>query len=678
MKIDLTQKQLDNYLEWSWLDIGNPSDYKIRDILDTHKWYNLQEALESLGKIMTDPNYLHFTTKYILNLDLLPYQLLVLRQAWIKNMLLLIACRGAAKSFMLAVYCILRAMIQQGIKIVVVGAGLRQSMVIFNFMETIWANAPVFRDICGKGDGQGPKKGLTACYFRIGSSEVIFLPMGSGEKIRGIRGQVIIADEFASIDPVIFEVVVRGFASVKSVGLFDNVQSAAKEKLARKLGLIVDSEVVTGANVPKIRHKTYLTDNQIIVAGSASYQFNHIYKYYNNYKQIILTKGKVNGDDNDALDKSVIQHLDSADFSVLRIPYDVIPAGMMDLKILEQGRLAMDPAIFGMEYGACFPSDSEGFYLASAIEKCTCKSLPIETSWGALSFSAKLTGLSDKTYVMGIDPASVSDDFTISIQECYEQYGVMVYQWKTNRKHFEMLKRNGFIPAHLEDYNSFCVWHIRNLNRRFHPTMILIDTGGGGISLRESLRDASKILDDRDKPLYEIEEYEKKDGQQILKMIEFSNYQWRRDAHWAVRHDLSDKRLIFPFYDAAELEVAALIDQKEGKSFDRLEDVYKALEQCKTQMTYVKHEQTSTGQERWDVPKVIGYDADDGKSVLKKDLFTSLMLANWGRRLMTEEVVENKNGRHGYVMGSASVGSSHNTPFMGQIRAIGGGRRVIF
>jgi hypothetical protein len=46
---------------------------------------------------------------------------------------------------------------------------------------------------------------------------------------------------------------------------------------------------------------------------------------------------------------------------------------------------------------------------------------------------------------------------------------------------------------------------------------------------------------------------------------------------------------------------------------------------------------TLTGHEKWDVPKIAGIDAEELRKTLKRDRFTSLLLANWGARLFIEE-----------------------------------------
>ena len=99
-------------------------------------------------------------------------------------------------------------------KIIVVGAAFRQSKVLFEYMDTIWKNAPILRDLCGS--NSGPRRDVDRCVMHIGDSTITCLPLGDGSKIRGQRANDIIADEFASIPREIFENVVAGFAAVSA------------------------------------------------------------------------------------------------------------------------------------------------------------------------------------------------------------------------------------------------------------------------------------------------------------------------------------------------------------------------------------------------------------------------------------------------------------------------------
>ena len=213
--------------------------------------------------LMTRPEYLSFICSHILGIQLLPSQALILQEIWTRKFPMLIASRGFGKSFTLSLYAVLRALILPRRKIVVVGAAFRQSKIIFEYMETIWRNSPMLRDICDS--DSGPRRDTDRCVLRINDSTITCLPLGDGQKIRGQRANDIISDEFASIPRDIFENVVAGFAAV-SADPVENVKRLAAQRKALELGVDLDE------GVKEVETK----DNQIILSGTAYYDFNHL------------------------------------------------------------------------------------------------------------------------------------------------------------------------------------------------------------------------------------------------------------------------------------------------------------------------------------------------------------------------------------------------------------------
>ena len=159
-------------------------------------------------RLMRNPEYFQWTAKKLLNVELLPEQVVILRELWTKAFPMYIASRGFGKSFLLAVYSILRCLLVPSTKIVIVGAAFRQSKVIFEYMDTIWKNAPILRSVCS--DSSGPRRDVDRCTMRVNDSWAMAVPLGDGSKIRGLRAHTIIADEFNSIPVDIYETVVAG------------------------------------------------------------------------------------------------------------------------------------------------------------------------------------------------------------------------------------------------------------------------------------------------------------------------------------------------------------------------------------------------------------------------------------------------------------------------------------
>jgi len=164
--------------------------------------------------LMKKPAYFHWTVKKLLNVDLLPVQTAILRELWIRSFPMYTASRGFGKSFLLAVYALLRCLLIPETKIVIVGAAFRQSKVIFEYMDNVWRNAPILQSLCS--DNSGPRRDVDRCTMRINDSWAMAVPLGDGTKIRGLRAHTIIADEFNSIPTHIYETVVAGFTAVPS------------------------------------------------------------------------------------------------------------------------------------------------------------------------------------------------------------------------------------------------------------------------------------------------------------------------------------------------------------------------------------------------------------------------------------------------------------------------------
>ena len=308
-----------------------------------------------LAWLMTRPEYLSFITKHILNIQLLQSQSLFLCEIWNRKFPMLIASRGFGKSFMLSLYAVLRALILPRRKVVVVGAAFRQSKVLFEYMETIWRNSPMLRDICD-GDS-GPRRDTDRCTLRLNDSTVTCLPLGDGQKIRGQRANDIIADEFASIPREIFENVVAGFAAV-SADPVENVKRLAAQEKAEELGVVLEQQ-----------EKEVQKDNQIILSGTAYYDFNHFSTYWKKWKSIIKSKGEL-ARLREIFGEDPPESFDWTQYSIIRMPYELLPKGFMDADQVARSKATVHTGIYQMEYGACFTRDSQGFFKRSLIQSC--------------------------------------------------------------------------------------------------------------------------------------------------------------------------------------------------------------------------------------------------------------------------------------------------------------------
>jgi hypothetical protein len=571
--------------------------------------------------LMSKPEYFCFLCEHILNIHLLPSQALFLNELWSRKFPMLIASRGFGKSFMLSLYAILRALLLPNRKVVIVGAAFRQSKVLFEYMETIWRSSPLLRDICDS--DSGPRRDTDRCVLKINNSTITCLPLGDGQKIRGQRANDIIADEFASIPREIFENVVAGFAAVSSNPI-DNVKKLAAKKKAKELGVKLKEEDITQKK----------KDNQIVLSGTAYYDFNHFADYWKKWKSIITSRGDhqklkeiFNGD--------VPEDFDWTQYSIIRMPYELLPKGFMDADQVARSKATVHTGIYQMEYGACFTRDSQGFFKRSLIESCvlTNQNTIKDSDGKPIHFEAMVRGEQDKKYVFGVDPASEVDNFSIVILELNPSYRKIVHCWTTNRSEHKNKIRAGQVSE--TDFYAYCARKIRDLMILFPCIHIALDAQGGGIAVMESLHDQDKIRSGEFAIWPTIDEDKQKDtddeqGLHILEMCQFARHDWLSEANHGLRKDFEDKALIFPFFDPLSLSLSEYDDQSSNRLYDTLEQCVSEIEDLKDELSMIQMTQTSAGRDRWDTPEVVV--GTGRKKKMRKDRYSALLMANMAAR----------------------------------------------
>ena len=615
-------------IENAWLgidinesDLFNPLEFVV-DGADR------DDLLERIAWLMVQPEYFSFVCKYILNIELLPFQSLLLYELWNRKFPMVIGSRGMGKSFILSVYPLLRALFMPRRKIVVVGAAFRQSKVLFEYMDTIWKNAPILRDLCGS--NSGPRRDVDRCVMHIGDSTITCLPLGDGSKIRGQRANDIIADEFASIPRDIFENVVAGFAAV-AASPSEKVKSKAKAKRAKELGIDFKTE------------QSLITEksNQIILSGTAYYDFNHFADYWRRYRNIINSRGNQTKLE-EVFGGEVPGDFDWTEYSIVRMPVDTLPDGFMDDGQVSRAKATVHSGIYNMEYGACFTTDSQGFFKRSLLESCTTSpTKPIILPSGEVSFESLLKGAPDKKYVFGVDPASEVDNFSIVVLEVNADHRRVVHCWTTNRQQHKDKLRSKMVDE--DDFYSYCAKKIRQLMKVFPCLEIALDAQGGGIAVMEALHDKDKIPEG-EVAIWPVIEEKAKDtddhsGLHILKLCQFARADWLAEANHGLRKDFEDKVLLFPFFDSASIGLSIEHDKVSGRKYDTLEDCVMEIEELKDELSMIIMTQTATGRERWDTPEVKV--AAGRKNRLRKDRYSSLIMANMSaRNFITERGIE--------------------------------------
>ena len=610
----------------AWLGLGDLSllDLKENKLINRSE-IDIEKPDLHLMRIFRNPKYLGSTVKLLFGIELHPIQIAILQEFWIRPFPMFIASRGFGKSFLMALYCVLKCTFVPGTKIVVVGAAFRQSKVIFEYMETIWRNSSILRNIFSGAD-DGPRRDVDRCTMRLGESWTVAIPMGDGSKIRGLRAHIIIADEFASISPDIYETVVSGFAAV-SANPIQNVKEEAKRQAMIKDG-------VWNTELEQLKYKM---GNQAIISGTADYSFKHFAQYWRRYRDIIESKGDPRKLD-EIFKGEVPENFNWKDYCIIRMPYELIPKGFMDDKQVSRAKATIHTGIYNMEYAACFVSDSEGFFRRSLIESCVVNdNNPIVLDNKPVLFEAVTRGNPSCSYVYGIDPASEQDNFSIVILETHPSHSRIVYCWTTNRSNFKARQKAGTTSEH--DFYGFCARKIRNLMKVFPCVRIGMDAQGGGVAIEEALHDPSK-LEEGENLIWPVindkaKETDDQAGLHILELVQFAKADWTAQANHGLRKDLEDKVLLFPMFDnltlglELEKEGQNILEAELASIYDSKSECILEIEDLKNELTTIVMTQTSTGpnaRDRWDTPEMKLPNGKKGR--LRKDRYSALLIAN--------------------------------------------------
>lgn len=664
-----------------WLNIGDVTKIKTTNIIGNHELFKENPSL-AIVDLMRRPENFGYTCQILFNKQLALFQPVVLKTLWNHSFPLLIGTRGGSKSWHLAVYALLRAIFQPGSKIVITGASFRQAKIIFNYVENIWKDSPMLQDILSSGsEGKHnkPYHDTDVYRFKIFDSDIIAIPTGDGERIRGVRASCLLCDEFNSINVQVFEEIMQGFGAV-SMNPVQSMIDYYKLKALKELGDITEEQF--------LEHQAKLVSNQTVISGTCGYTFEHLYAYWKRYHDIIVGR-----DDKERM-KQLFGNDDvgftAKDFAIIRLPYDILPPRFMDAKTIAKAKATSNSSVFVSEFSACFISDSQGFFRRSLIQNCVVggnPNLPIIKKDGLVDFTLLMEGNRNFKYVMGVDPAAESDNFAIIVLELWEDHRRVVYSWTTNNANHKAKLKHGLVDEH--DYYRYCARKIRNIMKLYNIAEIAMDAQGGGKAVSEVLGDPKYLLAG-EHAIYPIADPSKPrstdflDGLHILHLVEFSNANWVYDANHGLRQDMETRELIFPACDSLSFGLAHEQDKltnrlklSNNSEIDSLietaEDVLLEIEELKNELVLIEHTKTPSGRDKWDTPQVKGLGTKKGR--LRKDRYSALLLANAIGRAMIARVVEYKYDALGGMAKNLAKGKIKPSGEMGDGWSMGFGVR---
>ena len=96
----------------AWLDLGNLDELSILfNPMVRRSKLDIENPDLHLLRIMRNPKYFGATCQLLFGIELHPIQISILQEFWILPFPMFIASRGFGKSFLMALYCVLRAIL---------------------------------------------------------------------------------------------------------------------------------------------------------------------------------------------------------------------------------------------------------------------------------------------------------------------------------------------------------------------------------------------------------------------------------------------------------------------------------------------------------------------------------------------------------------------------------------
>lgn len=282
------------------------------------------------------------------------YQKVSLRAMAKYNFIVLVWSRGLGKTWTSAVYVCCMAILYPNLRIGIIAPSFRQSKML--------VEDKIDNDLCIRSDALrqeivDSKNGTDQLIRKFANnSQIIAIPVGnSGAKIRGGRFSIIIADEYAQMNPNV-------------------VQSVIKPMMVSKLDYKVDAD-----------EDEDFFDMKFISISSAFFKFNHLYEFFKDTVMQIANGSK----------KHYASCLD------YKVGLDV---GLYNESVIEEAQRTYSKLDFDMEYNATFPDLSDDNWI-SPTDLMACSNL----------MNMDLQFDPNYKYIMGLDVARTAGNDNTAI-----------------------------------------------------------------------------------------------------------------------------------------------------------------------------------------------------------------------------------------------------------------------
>lgn len=574
-----------------------------------------------------------FLVDLVAGFEITPFQELILK-GWMRNDYnMAVWGRGCSKSWTVALFAILWAIYNPNNRVVIVSFAFRASRRILEQCEKF---------VNDKSKNTAP---LQACFpdkMRQKTDEWIWtlpngstircLPLGDGTKIRGVRADTLIVDEFAYLPEPVINEVLQPFL-------------AASNKIQEKIRVRKEEDKRIAAGEMTEEQRTTVEESvKVIFLSSACYQFEHMYKRYNDWIENIRS----------AKERGI-------SFFVSRIGFEGVSPEIINWKAVEEAQQNSSESMFDREWRAIFTPDSGGYFKASKMQECTVKDGELPTL--ELVGEGKPGSKEAAEYIVTIDTSASgseeSDHFAICVLKIVKRPdGVKIPM---------LVHSYAIAGGDLKDHILYFHYILTN----FNVVYIAIDASQGDNVefLNSSVQ--SKLFKDSKIELSDIDaEFAKDDFKDLPKQIKRSynrtigrivhkqpfSSPWQRAANEYMQGCFDHKGVLFAGKIAAESGAATRAmsmehviaplqthhaDFKDVSISQFIDKQDHLVDLVKKECSLIQVRTTELGTQQFGLPQSLK--RSTGPNRMRKDSYSALLLGVWAFRLysaMEETVVQ--------------------------------------
>jgi hypothetical protein len=571
-----------------------------------------------------------FLMDILAGIKMYPMQELVLK-GWARNEYnLAVWGRGISKSWSVALFALYWAMFNPNCRIVIISFAFRASRRILEQCEKFIKDKDA-----GLLRGCFPEKTqhkTDQWILRVPNGATIeCLPLGDGKKIRGVRADLLVVDEFAFLPETLIGEILRPFlAANNKIKEQRTVQEREDELIAQ--GVMDESQ------------RTIVEDTKkVIFLSSASFEFEHLFKRYTDWINL-MTKPE----------KAEEFKASGASYFISRIGCDAAPDGLLNLREIEEAKRDMSEQMFNKEYRAIFIGDSEGYFRAAKMQQCSVKDGDSPT--------LELVGERGARYVLGIDVSlsgsETSDHFAMCVMKIVKR--------PTDGKEIGMVVHSYAVAGgNLKDH----ILYLFFLLRSFNICYIGIDASQGDEVEFINSCNQSKLFKENHIELSDIDaEFKKDDFSDLPSQIKRSYNQtvgrivqkqpfsssFQKSACEYLQGAFDHKGMLFAGKIAANTTAAgsaagidlSILSTHEEFQYDvdggtqpwsisqHIDHQDFLVDLTRRECAMIQVKQTALGTQSWDLPQAMR--RTSGPNRVRKDSFSALMLCNWCVKLYLE------------------------------------------